>query len=142
MFSYNILVIILQDPIIVIEDIKKALENVIESEDIKYLFNIDTTELLTLYSSDFCSILLAFYPSATIMLNKNFKTCALMIRGKVYNAKGLVERKNYFIADDEEINFIKFSLPKLSDYVFDKLNCYLFDEKEKPVSYNLRKYIH
>lgn len=132
----------LKDPIIVIESIKCALKDIIEKEDIKYLSNIDITDLLTLYSSDLCSLLLEFYPSATLMMNKNFKTCALMIRGKIYNAKGLIDGKNYFIAEKEEINFIKMSFPKLSDDVFDMLNDYLFDEEEKSLSYHLRKSIN
>lgn len=131
----------LKDPIYVIEEVKKALSELIINEDIKYLKDISPSDLFRLYSADLCTILLNYFPGATVMMNKNFRECALMIQGVIYNSKGTCDPRYYFAAGNEEINFIKMSFPKLSDDVFDKLNNYLFSE-EKTLSYHLRKSIN
>lgn len=131
----------LKDPIYVIEDIKKALCELIVNEEIKYLKDISATDIFRLYSADFCTILLNYFPGATVMMNKNFRECAIMIQGVIYNSKGVCDSRYYFAAGSEEIKFIKMSFPKLSDDVFDKLNNNLFNE-EKPLSYHLRKSIN
>ena len=82
------------DVICLIENIKNKLEEVIKENDIKYLDDVDINDLLVLYSADLCNILLNFYPGATIMMNKSYKTCAILINGVLYNGYGICSLKN------------------------------------------------
>lgn len=117
------------DVICVIENIKNKLEEVIKENDIKYLDDININDLLVLYSADLCNILLNFYPGATIMMNKSYKTCAILINGVVYNGYGICSLKDYFMAKEEDIMFISKSFPKLSDGVLDELNKKIYSDK-------------
>ena len=126
----------MENPVKVIEKIKNNMSEIIIENNLNYL-DINIDDLLILYSADLCSILLDYFPGATIMMTKNFKCCAIMIQGVIYNSKGIVDSKNYFIAGPEEINFIQKSFNQLSDSVM-----MLLKEKNKNScgnSYILRK---
>lgn len=123
-----------------IEEIKKAFYQVITQDKTCFLEEDEITDLLTYYSSDFCLMLLKYYPGATIMMHKNFRSCALMITGRVYTARGLADERHYFIADKEALNFIKMGLPKLSDEIFKCFSKNLFkDDCKDDVGVQLRK---
>lgn len=129
----------MENPIEVIEKIKSALEDVIIENNIHYLKD-DVTTLLHLYSADLCGIMLKFFPGATVMMERNFRKCALMIQGKVYDASGLINRSNYHIAEEYEIGFIRKTFHQLSDDVMFKLMNKLFDaEKDISSALTLRK---
>ena len=104
----------MENPINVIEKIKTKMSEVIIENDLKYL-DFDIDDLFSVYSADFCNILLDYYPGATIMMHKNFKSCAVLIQGVVYTAKGISDPRYYFAAGSEEINFIQKSFRQLSD---------------------------
>ena len=38
------------------------------------------------------------------MMNKSYKTCAILINGVVYNGYGICSLKDYFIAKEEDIS--------------------------------------
>lgn len=129
----------MENPIEVIKMVKSALEDVIIENNIRYLEG-DITTLLHLYSADLCGIMLKFFPGATVMMERNFRKCALMVQGKVYDASGLTSRSDYHIAEDYEIGFIRKTFQQLSDDVMFKLMNKLFDDgKDISSALNLRK---
>lgn len=119
---------------------KVSLHDVIEENDLNYLKE-DPEILLNLYSADFCSILLSYFPGATIMMNKSYRSCALLINGNIYTASGIMKDVNdYFVAGEENIDFIKKSFNQMSDEVLKKFVERLNDpELDKDYAYFLRK---
>lgn len=127
-------------PLDLIEKIKSDLSEVIYENNLGYLSgNID--DILKLYSADLVGILINFYPGATIMMHKFYRSCAILINGKVYNGVGEVEKSDYHIATEEEIGFIRKSFPEMSGFVLGKLSEKVYDKKtlEKGISMVLRK---
>lgn len=117
------------DPLLIIDEIKKELEGIIKESNLKYVGKID--DALKLYSADICKILFDYYPSASIMMHKFYKSCAILINNKAYNGEGLVSIYDYHLATMEEVNYIKKSLPHMSSCIFDELNKRIFkDDKE------------
>lgn len=133
------MVMILYNPVLIIEKTKEILKNVIEEYDFKnYDASID--DLLRVYSADLCAILLEFYPGATVMIEKNFNSCALLINGCVYNEKGKVSAGSYLIANEEELNYIMLSFREISNFVFEETVNRLQDSFNlEKTSYCLRK---
>lgn len=130
----------LKDVNSVIQGIKKGLNEVNEEGDLGYLKD-DPETLLNLYSADFCSILLSYFPGATVMMNKSYRSCALLINGNIYTASGIYENvSNYFVAGQEELNYISKSFSQMSEDVFEKLINKLFSQElDKGYAYSLRK---
>ena len=129
----------MKNPLDVINKIQISLDDVITENNIKYLGG-NVNQLLQYYCADLCSMMLEFYPGATIMMNKNFRTCAVMIQGNVYNIRGLVDRSNYFIAGEEEVGFIRKSFPQLPDAIMEKLIEKVFIEQpDVSLAFSLRK---
>lgn len=111
----------MESPIEKIEFIKEKMMEVISENNLGYL-NANLDDLFNVYSTDLCDILLNYFPGATIMMNKNFRCCAIMIQGTIYNSYGIVNSSDYFVAKKEEIEFIRKSLPQISDVVMNELN--------------------
>lgn len=129
----------MENPIQIIEKIKNSLEDILIEENIDYLGK-NTNDILNVYSADFCGIMLQYFPGATIMMNKSFKKCSIMIQGVIYDSYGIVNPKDYFIAKEEEINFIQKSFNHLSDSIIEKLISDIFrEEKEMSLVFSLRK---
>lgn len=130
----------LNEPIEIIKLIKEKMTEVIIENDYKYL-NGNIDNLFIVYSADLCGILLNYYPDATIMMNKNYRVCGIMIEGVIYTSNGIADEKDYIIARHQEIGFIQKSFNHLSDCVLVKLNEKLYDslQSKKGVSYKLRK---
>lgn len=127
----------LNNPIDVINEIKRVLSEVIEENNLEYLnFNIE--DLFIIYSINLCDILLNYYPGATIVLKKDYNICGVLIQGCVYTSKGIENINDFSIADSEEINFIKKNFNKLSDYVMSLMKEKL--ENNYNNSYLLRNY--
>lgn len=110
----------LVDPLQVINKIKEYLSEIIEENNLNFPGDIDN--ILRFYSMDFAKIMIDYYPGATIMMHKFYRSCAVMIGGKVYNETGLVSRLDYHIALEEEINYIKNTFPRLPEVVINNLN--------------------
>lgn len=104
----------------IINEIKEKLQEVLEEVNFKYDKNIES--LLKFYSSSFVKILSHYYPGSTIMMDKFYRSCSIMINGKVYNEKGEVNRLDYHVALEEEINYINNTFPKIPEYILEKLN--------------------
>ena len=127
------------EPLELINNIKEALKSIIKENNYKYLDD-DITILLKLYSSDLCSILISFFPDATIMINKKCYCCALMINGKIYDSEGINSIDDFYAASSQDILFIKRSFPHLSEDIMDKLvEKVSNEENSKSKSYTLRK---
>jgi len=124
----------------VIERIKNDMDDVILENDLKYL-NGDITTLFRVYSADFCAILSSFFPGATIMVDKSYRNCAVLINGFIYDATGVrKDVNNFHVANSEEIGFIQKSFNQLSDDVIGKLMEKLEDKMvNKGKAFSLRK---
>ncbi len=129
----------MKNPIEVIEKINDCINDVLLEENITYLGE-KSEDILNIYSADFCGLMLKFFPGATIMMHKNFRKCAILIRGVVYDSYGICDRRNYFIANQEEINFIQKSFKQISNDLLWRLTEKIFDEKDDmDIVYSLRK---
>ncbi|MCI5732578.1 MAG: hypothetical protein MR296_00850 [Tenericutes bacterium] len=104
-----------------INDIKVALEDVILENNLK-CYKGDVNDILRVYSPDFCDIMLSFYPGSSIMLNNKFNHTAILIRNNLYDESGLINRANYFLVGEEELNYIRKSMPHLSDLVLNEIS--------------------
>lgn len=131
---------ILNDPMEIIEKVKNKMSNIIIENKIKYL-DINLDDLFNIYSADLCTILLNYFPGATIMMHKNYSSCAIMIQGIVYTSNGVVNKEDYFIAGQEELSIIKKSFNQLSEYIIELLYKELKEEikNNEDLSYTLRK---
>lgn len=123
------------NPIMVIDKLNSILKNLLKEDKIS---NYD--DLLKYYSADYCMILLKFYPSATVMINNNYLSCALLINGKLYDSSGIIDINGYHIANNEELNYIRLTFCELSENLYDKL-CKSLEEVKcnNKSSYVLRK---
>lgn len=130
----------LENPIEKINFIKEKTSEVITENNLSSL-DVNLDDLFIVYSADLCTMLLNFFPAATIMMNKNFRCCAIMIQGNVYDSYGITNKANYFIAEKEDVDFIKKSLPQISDEVISKINEKLLIEQPRKFgsSFTLRK---
>lgn len=105
----------------VIEKIKKSMEDIIIDNNLKYLGD-NTTNIFLAYSADFSAILSSFFPGSTIMIDKNYRNCAVLINGTIYDSTGIRnDVNNFHVASSEEIGFIQKSFYQLSDEVMGKL---------------------
>ncbi len=105
----------------VIEIIKNNMEDVILENNLKYLQG-DITTLFMVYNADFGAILSSFFPGSTIMIDKNYRNCAVLINGAIYDVSGIrKDVNNFHVANNEEIGFIQKSFNQLSEDVIGKL---------------------
>ena len=122
------------EPLVVINEIN----NILKENFYKNKINDNLDDVIKFYSSDFCALLLRYFPNGTIMISNDYLNCALLINNKLYNCNGVINNLNdYHIANSEEINYIKLGLNHLSDEVFNKVSLNI---KEDNISYlSLRK---
>lgn len=125
------------NPLIVINKINDVFNIVIENKNL----DGNASDVFEFYSGDFCSLLLRFFPSATVMTDSTYKRCALLINGVLYNSKGIIETiENYKIANTEEQNYIRLGLDELSEDIYDEVCLQLKDVSfDISSSYTLRK---
>ena len=117
-------------------EINDCLNNIIKNKNI----NNDASDIFLYYSKDFCLLLSKFYPGSTIMIDKTYKNCALLINGILYNSKGIVDIKAYKIANEEELNYIRLGLNELTEELYNMLYIMLEDDYiDAKTSYVLRK---
>lgn len=124
------------NPLETIEKINECLNRIIKNKN----KNNDASDIFLYYSKDFCLLLSKFYPASTIMIDNTYKKCALLINGVLYNSKGIIDIKDYKIASEEELNYIKLGLSELSEELYNMLSimlddCYIDDK----TAYVLRK---
>ena len=124
------------NPLEIINKINEIFQIVIEN---KYLKG-EASCVFEFYSADFCDLLLRFFPSATVMIDKTYRKCALLINGVLYNSKGVITISDYKIANEEEQNYIRLGLSKLSEDIYNEVCLMLKNVSfEKSSSYCLRK---
>ncbi len=104
-----------------INDIKVALEDVILENNLK-CYKGDINDILRVYSPDFCDMMLSFYPGSSVMLNNKFNHTAILIRNNLYDESGLINKNNYFLVGEEELNYIRKCMPHLSDLVLSEMS--------------------
>lgn len=111
----------MSNPIEVINVIKDSMEEVILENNLTGYNGESINDLFRLYSADFCSILLSFFPGATVMINKNYLECALMISGNIYGSSGILNKDDYVVATSEELGLIIKGFKHISDFSLGKL---------------------
>ena len=112
-----------------ISDMKVEMENIIIENNMKSLGN-NINDIFSVYCADFCKVLNQKYPGATIMMHKFYRNCGVMISGVVYTPCGIVNRYDYHVAENEEMNFIKKSFKHLPDEIMCDLITRLFKDTE------------
>ena len=124
------------NPLEAIDKINECLNKIMKNKNI----NNDASDIFLYYSKDFCLLLSMFYPASTIMIDKTYKKCALLINGVLYNSKGIVNIDDYKIANEEELNYIKLGLNELSEELYNILYVMLeqYNVEDKS-AYVLRK---
>ncbi len=111
----------MSNPIEVIDVIKDSMEEVILENNLNGYKVESMDDLFKFYSADFCGILLSFFPGATVMINKNYLECALLIGGNIYGALGILNKEDYVVATSEEIGLIIKGFRHISDFALGKL---------------------
>lgn len=124
------------NPLERINMINACLDKILENKN----YDKDASDIFLYYSKDFCLLLSLFYPSSTIMIDKTYKRCALLINGTIYNSKGIIDMDEYKIANVEDLNYIRLGLSELSDELFNMIYIMLDDNYiEEKTTYTLRK---
>ena len=111
----------MNDPVKLIEAIKESMQEIIEENNLTEFFGFSMENLFKVYSSDFCEILLYYFPEATLMMKNNYLECAVLIDDLVYDSSGVANKLEYTKATAEDIRFISRSFKHLSFYVFEML---------------------
>lgn len=127
----------MNEVILTIDEINCILEDIILEDNISYLGS-NTRDILSVYSSDFCDIMMHYYPGATVMIDNDLRKCGIMINNLIYDSYG-ISNKRYHVANEEEINYIRKGMPKLSSYVASKIYDHINSTKKKDNTYTLRK---
>ena len=127
----------MNEVILTIDEINCILEDIILEDNISYLGG-NTRDILSVYSSDFCNIMMLYYPDATVMIDNDLRKCGIMINNLIYDSYG-ISNKRYHVANKEEINYIRKGMPKLSSYVASKIYDHINSTSKKDNAYTLRK---
>lgn len=127
----------MNEVILTIDEINCILEDIILEDNISYLGS-NTRDILSVYSSDFCDIMMHYYPGATVMIDNDLRKCGIMINNLIYDSYG-ISNKRYHVANEEEINYIRKGMPKLSSYVASKIYDHINSTNKKDNTYTLRK---
>lgn len=127
----------MKEVILTIDEINSILEDIILENNISYLGS-NTRDILSVYSSDFCDIMMHYYPGATVMIDNDLRKCGIMINGVVYDSYG-ISNKCYHVANEEEINYIRKGMPKLSSHIIAALYENFNINKKVDQNYFLRK---
>lgn len=122
-----------------IEMIKESMQEIIEENNLTEFFGFSMEDLFRVYSSDFCEILLYYFPESTIMMKNNYLECAVLIDDLIYDSSGVANKLEYTKASLEDIRFISRSFKHLSSFVFEKLMQKVNDKLLNNHVYVLRK---
>lgn len=108
-------------PIDVISVIKDSMQEVIDENNLREFNGLMMEDLFRVYSANFCSIMLTFFPWANVVISNNYLECAVLIDDVVYNSYGEVIKDGYHVCNEEELNHITKGLNHLSLVTFEKL---------------------
>lgn len=111
----------LNEPLKLIETIKGTMQEIIEENNLTEFFGFSMEDLFRVYSSDFCEILLYYFPEATLMMKNNYLECAVLKDDLVYDSSGVANKLEYIKSNMEDIRFISRSFKHLSSFVFEML---------------------
>ena len=111
----------LNKPIDVISVIKDSMQEVIDENNLREFNGLTMEDLFRVYSANFCSIMLTFFPWANVVISNNYLECAVLIDDVVYNSYGEVIKDGYHVCNEEELNHITKGLNHLSLVTFEKL---------------------
>ena len=111
----------LNDPTKMIETIKESMKEIMEENNLTEFLGFNMEDLFRVYSSDFCEILLYYFPEATLLMKNNYLECGILINDLVYDSSGVANKLEYDKATMEDIRFISRSFKHLSSFVFEKL---------------------
>lgn len=111
----------LNKPIDVINVIKNSMQEVIDENNLREFNGLTMEDLFRVYSANFCSIMLTFFPDANVVISNNYLECAVLIDDVVYNSYGEVSNVGYHVCNEEELNHITKGLNHLSLVTFEKL---------------------
>lgn len=111
----------LNKPIDVISVIKDSMQEVIDENNLREFNGLMMEDLFRVYSANFCSIMLTFFPWANVVISNNYLECAVLIDDVVYNSYGEVIKDGYHVCNEEELNHITKGLNHLSLVTFEKL---------------------
>lgn len=126
----------MNEVILTIDEINSILEDIILENNISYLGS-NTRDILSVYSFDFCDIMIHYYPGATVMIDNDLRKCGVMINNLIYDSYG-ISNKRYHVANEEEINYMRKGMPKLSSYIVSKIYECVKESNNKIKAYNLR----
>lgn len=126
----------MNEVILTIDEINSILEDIILENNISYLGS-NTRDILSVYGFDFCDIMMHYYPGATVMIDNDLRKCGIMINNLIYDSYG-ISNKRYHVANEEEINYIRKGMPKLSSYVASKIYECIKGSDKKIKAYTLR----
>ena len=129
----------LNDPIKMIEMIKESMQEIMKENNLTEFLGFNMEDLFKVYSSDFCEILLYYFPGSNIMIKNNYLECAVLIDDLVYDSNGVANKLEYIKANMEDIRFISRSFKHLSSFVFEKLMQKVNDKLLNNHVYVLRK---
>lgn len=111
----------LNEPTKMIETIKESMKEIMEENNLTEFLGFNMEDLFRVYSSDFCEILLYYFPEATLLMKNNYLECGILINDLVYDSSGVANKLEYDKATMEDIRFISRSFKHLSSFVFEKL---------------------
>ncbi len=111
----------LNKPVDVINVIKEAMQEVIDENSLREFYGFTVEDLLRVYSANFCSIMLTFFPYANIVISNNYLECAILINDVIYNSCGKVSKEEYHVCNEEELNYIVKGFNHLSLVTFEIL---------------------
>lgn len=129
----------LNDPIKMIEMIKESMQEIMKENNLTEFLGFNMEDLFKVYSSDFCEILLYYFPEATLLMKNNYLECGVLIEDLVYDSSGVANKLEYIKANMEDIRFISRSFKHLSSFVFEKLMQKVNDKLLNNHVYVLRK---
>ena len=129
----------LNDPIKMIEMIKESMQEIMKENNLTEFLGFNMEDLFKVYSSDFCEILLYYFPEATLLMKNNYLECGVLIEDLVYDSSGVANKLEYTKATAEDIRFISRSFKHLSFYVFEMLLQKVNDKLLNNNVYVLRK---
>lgn len=94
-----------------------VLLNVIKINEMLYdYFGYDVYDMfLNGYCLEYYEILKILYPEGKLVIEKESNHCGCMINGDIYDVTGVRNRDSFFIADENDINFIYSFYNKFDD---------------------------
>ena len=111
----------MNNPVKLIEAIKESMQEIMKENNLTEFLGFNMEDLFKVYSSDFCEILLYYFPEATLLMKNNYLECGVLIEDLVYDSSGVANKLEYTKATAEDIRFISRSFKHLSFYVFEML---------------------